>query len=316
MTSSEDDRRAVSVGTTRLLLWCGLWFALCSVVFVVGRAHLPQEVAIHWNGSGVADGSAPKWAILVVAAFVLAVGLLLSMQFRIGSEPAMEAFAIVGMLGALGLTVTLLTVIANWDIANWTEAASLSIWAIVGLFAFPLFGLLAGIAIGRELYPVKDLPAPAEGDRVATELAHGERVSWVGRARVRWMALVSLGVGFLLLFIFPALPLWAFLAIVGLGLVMSQVEANVTNDGLRVRLGGIPVRRIGVDEMSSARSIDLEPTEWGGWGWRVASGTSAIVLRRGEALEVTFKNGRRFAMTVDDSSTGAALLNGLIDLGF
>jgi hypothetical protein len=130
------------------------------------------------------------------------------------------------------------------------------------------------------------------------------------------MALVSLGIGFLLLFIFPALPLWAFLAIVGLGLVMSQVEANVTNDGLRVRLGGIPVRRIGVDEMSSARSIDLEPTEWGGWGWWVASGTSAIVLRRGEALEVTFKNGRRFAMTVDDSSTGAALLNGLIDLGF
>jgi hypothetical protein len=49
------------------------------------------------------------------------------MQFRIGSEPAMEAFAIVGMLGALGLTVTLLTVIANWDVADWTEAASLSI---------------------------------------------------------------------------------------------------------------------------------------------------------------------------------------------
>jgi hypothetical protein len=72
------------------------------------------------------------------------------------------------------------------------------------------------------------------------------------------------------------------------------------------------VRRIALDKVSSARAIDLEPAQWGGWGWRASPNGSAIVLRRGEALELTFKGGRRFAVTVDDAATGAALLNGLV----
>ncbi len=41
---------------------------------------------------------------------------------------------------------------------------------------------------------------------------------------------------------------------------------------------------------------------------------SGIVLRRGPAVEITFKSGRLFAVTVDDAATGAALLNGLVSL--
>jgi hypothetical protein len=36
------------------------------------------------------------------------------------------------------------------------------------------------------------------------------------------------------------------------------------------------------------------------------------VLRRGDAIEVALRNDRRFAVTVDDAATGAALLNGLV----
>lgn len=43
-------------------------------------------------------------------------------------------------------------------------------------------------------------------------------------------------------------------------------------------------------------------------------GRSGIVLRRGDAVELTFQSGRLFAVTVDDASTGAALINGLISL--
>ncbi len=62
----------------------------------------------------------------------------------------------------------------------------------------------------------------------------------------------------------------------------------------------------------SALTIDLEPTVCGGWGWRVVRSGSAIVLRACDALEVTFPNGRPFAVTVDDAATGAAVLNGLV----
>lgn len=302
-------------GTSRLLAWSALWLALAGLTYALALPNLPAEVAVHWDGTGLADGSAPSWAIPAIAAGVMAIGLVLSVQFRIGSEPSMEAFAVIGMLGGLGFAVTLITVVANWGVSEWTEASSLSLWAIAGIFVISILGLLAGIVIGRALYPIKELQSPDEGDLPATEVAAGERVSWVGRARVRWMTMALFAVAIVLLFVFPEIPVWVFLGVAGIGVVFSQVEANVTNDGLRVRLGGLPVRKIALGEVSSARSIDLEPTEWGGWGWRVAPGRSAIVLRRGEALEVTFKNGRRFAITVDDSLAGAALLNGLVDLG-
>jgi Domain of unknown function (DUF1648) len=315
MATPQDPTVSSSNGTLKLLAWSGFWLGMSALLYLLAAANLPSEVAIHWNGSGVADGSAPRWAILAVAAGVAVVGLLLSLQFRVGSEPAMEAFAIVGMLGALGFAITLIAVISNWGVDEWTEASSLSVWFIVGILVFPLLGLFVGIVLGRALYPIKDLGKPSDEDRPSTKLSIGERVSWVGRARVKWMAMAFVAIAVSLLFVFPGLPLWVFLAIAGIGVVFSQVEANVTNDGLRVRLGGIPVRKIDIDEISSARSFDLEPMDWGGWGYRVSPGRTAIVLRRGEALEVTFKNGRRFAMTVDDSRAGAALLNGLADLG-
>jgi hypothetical protein len=98
-----------------------------------------------------------------------------------------------------------------------------------------------------------------------------------------------------------------------LAMLFSRVFISINDDWLEIRLGGgMRARRIAIDKVQSARAIDLEPAAWGGWGWRVTSGASAIVLRRGDAIEVTFDNGRRFAVTVDDAATGAALLSGLV----
>jgi hypothetical protein len=315
MSSSSQPEPDPTLGRIRLFSWAGFWCVLCLVVYFIALPNLPSEVAIHWGADGTADGSAPVWMILFVAGLCIAVGVLLSIQFRINSEPSMEAFAILGMMGGLALAVTLLTAVANWGIADWQDAASLSVWSIVAVFVIPMIGLFVGIVMGRVWYPIKDLPVSRAGSDVEmTEIAKGERVSWVGRARVRWLSLTMFGFALVFLFVFPDLPLWILLPLIGLGLVFTQVEANVTNDGLKIRLGGLPVRRIAIDAISSARAIDLEPAEWGGWGWRFAPGRSAIVLRRGDALEVTFNDGKRFAITVDTPGEGAALLNGLVAL--
>ena len=217
----------------------------------------------------------------------------------------------VGMTGALGLSVVTMTATANWQISDWRQANELTLWSFVLLVGLPIVGLAIGIVIGRALYPLKEIQPT---DEPSVEIAAGERVSWVGRARVKWITLVTFGVALVLVFVIPDLHLWVFLPIVGMGLVFSQVEANVTNDGLRIRLGGIPIRTYPLSKISSARVIDLEPTHWGGWGWRFMPGRSAIVLRRGDAVELTFRSGRMFAVTVDDASTGAALINGLVSL--
>ncbi len=249
------------------------------------------------------------WALLAAALGLSVFGLVISLPFRIGGEPTMESFALVGMSGGLGLAVVLMTAAANRGIDDWTQARELTVWSFVFLIAIPIGGLAIGIVLGRTLHPLKEI-VPTEGPVIA--VAAGERVSWVGRVRVKWVLFVMGGVALILLLTFPELPLWVFLAVIGVGLMMTQVEANVTNDGLRIRLGGIPVKSYGLDGISTARAIDLDPREWGGWGWRFAPNRSAIVLRGGEAIELTLRSGRLFAVTVDEATTGAALLNGLI----
>lgn len=164
--------------------------------------------------------------------------------------------------------------------------------------------------IGRRWYPLPE--GEPFIDAAIIDVAEGETVSWVGTCSVTW-PLFLLG-GFATVFLFLADWFkWLAIAFVVLALLFSRVYVTVNDDGLQVRLGGrVRARTISLVRIKRARSIDVEPAAWGGWGWRVTSGASAIVLRRGDGIEVTFHNGRRFAVTVDDAATGAALLNGLV----
>lgn len=291
-----------------LLLWSLLMLVISLIPLAVGWGRIPDPVATHWGFAGDADASLPRAAVPLLMVGLIGVGLLTTSLFRAGKEPTPEAFAMVGLMGGLGTALLGLVVYLNWDAASWEEAGTFNLWhvgiVLVGVFA----GGAAGFVAGRRWSPERPVTT---ADGPVIEVAPGERVSWVGRASVRW-PLLLLGGAALVLVGVPDVGPWLAGLFVLLALAFMQVEANVNNDGLTIRLSGIPVRRIALEKVSSARAIDLEPAQWGGWGWRASPHGSAIVLRRGEALELTFTGGRRFAVTVDDAATGAALLNGLV----
>ena len=297
----------------RLFLWAAGWAVVAVAVALVALPVLPDPVAIHWGLDGVPDGSAPLWVLPVSAFLIALIGLALAPIFSVGREPSMEAFATVGMSGGLSLAIVLVTVSANYGIDDWRLAEEVGLLSITALFAIPVLALASGIVIGRHWYPLKVVTRSDARDEVI-EVEPGERVSWVGRARVKGVPLGMFVVAIVLIVFVPDFPLWAFVLVIGLGLVFSQVEAQVSNDGLRIRLGGIPVRKVPLGSISSARAIEADPATYGGWGWRVVAGKTAIVLRSGPALAVTLEGGRELIMTVDDPHTGAGLLNGLIEL--
>ena len=291
-----------------LLGWSLVVLIVSLLPLAFGWGHLPDPVATHWGVAGTPDGHMALTLMPWLMVGLIGVGLLTTSLFRVGGEPTPEAFAMVGLMGGLGTALIGLLVGLNWGAASWDEAGAFELWHVVVVLVGAFGGGLAGYALGRKWYPVS--PA-AKTAAESIEVAPGERVSWVGRTSVRW-PLFLLGGAALFLVVLPDWGIWLAAIFVLLALALMQVEVNVNDDGLSVRLGGIPVRRIGIGKISSARAIDLEPAAWGGWGWRASPNASAIVLRRGEALELTFTGGRRFAVTVDDAATGAALLNGLV----
>jgi hypothetical protein len=241
---------------------------------------------------------------------IVGLGLLTTSLFRFEGRPTAEAVAMVGLMGGVGLALSMSLVSLNWDAASWEQADPFVWWHIVAVVVIGVVGVILGYRLGIRWYPT---PSPPDSSaRAVIEVADGETVTWTGLCRVFWPLPLVGGVGF----VFLVMPAWwkgLALLFFALAFLFSAVYVTVNDDGMNIRLGGrIPARRIDLAEIRSANVIDLEPARWGGWGWRVAPGRSAIVLRRGDAIEITFPNDRQFAVTVDDAATGAALLNGLM----
>ncbi|ONH31563.1 hypothetical protein BL254_22905 [Protofrankia sp. BMG5.30] len=95
----------------------------------------------------------------------------------------------------------------------------------------------------------------------------------------------------------------------------SFIRLRITVDwrGLRIvsLLLHIPLKRIPLNKIRAVETMEIRPSEWGCWGYRIMPGRSALVLRAGPGMVVTNIDGKQFAITLDDPETPAALLNTL-----
>jgi hypothetical protein len=108
--------------------------------------------------------------------------------------------------------------------------------------------------------------------------------------------------------------LWPVLALpVAAGLLFGKVTVTADHRGVRLVAGlvGIPVKHIPLADITAATAEDINPMEWGGWGYRMIPGRSALVLRAGPALVLDLRDGRRFAVTINQPEVPAGLLTAL-----
>lgn len=301
----------VTKGWGRLLAWAGLMVLASWLPLLLGWGNLPDPVASHWGVGGDPDGSMPRLVVGALPVLLVGLGLLTTSLFRVEGRPTAEAMAMVGLMGGLGITLMAILVSLNSGAITWQDAGTFNWLHLLGVLGGAALGGVSGYAIGIRWYPRPETPDHHGGPAIA--VAPGESVFWIGQCSVRWPWLV-LGPSSLLFLLMPGW--WKLQAVlfVVLAFLFARVYVKVSGDGLEVRLGGgVRVRRIPLDRVKSAQAIDLEPSGWGGWGYRVVPSGSAVVLRRGDAIQVNTLNDRRFAVTVDDAATGAALLAGLVE---
>ncbi|MFE2165743.1 hypothetical protein ACFXB3_11835 [Streptomyces sp. NPDC059447] len=91
-----------------------------------------------------------------------------------------------------------------------------------------------------------------------------------------------------------------------------HVAVSVDSEVFEVRCGhmGLPRRRIRLSDVSSAEFVPrITPQQWGGWGyrWRPEKGT-AVIVRRGEGVELRLGDGKLFTVTVDDAENAVRVI--------
>ena len=296
--------------TTRRRTAAAVLAALPAVALTTAWAswsgRLPERLTTHWDGAGRPDGSADTTvfsAVLLavaVAAVVAAVPVLWRSRFVRG--PAGAAGSVAG--GAAGLWFAVVTTaLADGGIG----------WRFLWFAAGAAWGVVVGAVAGRGAD--RPVATPATVTTPMT-LAPGERAVYVATLRSP-MLLGATAASAVLVAIAAATVAPAAWPVVALpvlaALLFGEVRVTADRRGLRLTAGllGVPVRHIPLSDVVAAGTERIEPMAWGGWGYRMTPGRSALVLRAGPGLVLDLRDGRRFAVTMDDPQPAAALLTAL-----
>ena len=158
------------------------------------------------------------------------------------------------------------------------------------------------------------------GDKLAArlDLPEGQTGVWAGRTASGKALLIVPAIAIIIGVIVGAFTSWwvlLFISIVQLVLfAMSNFHVTAGPTGLRVSgLLGFPRITVPLAEIAEASSGDVRAREYGGWGWRIRKGSTAVLTRSGPALTVTRTDGAQLHVTIDDPEKPAALLSTLLD---
>ncbi|WP_411083251.1 DUF1648 domain-containing protein [Streptomyces sp. cmx-18-6] len=293
------------------------------IVFVALKDRLPNRLASHFNAAGEVDGQVDRAVfVLSVAPMLLLLGAMWVLMAVNGKfYGRAHRLLIAGGWGFAAFLGYLMAAVlfVNVDATEGGSAARFPAWHLaVALGSAVLAGAL-GLLTARLIPGPEDPDAgktPGEGGRIA--LADGEVAGWARTTGAWWLPLSSLlllasagGLAYAVGW-YSATPLFLFAL---LAVTFSRPHVTVDRRGLTVS-GLLPWPRVQVplERIEAADSREVNAVaEFGGWGYRIRPGRSGFIVRSGEAIVARRTNGRDFIVTVEDSATGAALLNTLVD---
>jgi hypothetical protein len=282
--------------------------------WLLARNDLPSRVATHFGLDGRPDSySAPGGFALGfgVVALVLAVLGIVGLVLARRQSVVRTAVALAGWMAWLFAAIV---VSVLWRSRDTAADAVRHGW--LSTLACLLVASVLGLAIYR-LVPagVSTLSTTPQATPSYT-LTPGERATWVGRANSR----IILAIGIVLGVVGALGTIWFggwSVVVAGVGLIMgwtSEILVRVDDRGVSAHFGpvGWPRWRTPLSRIEAVRAEQIEPLQWGGWGYRVGRRGTALVVRRGPGLVLSRRGASDLAITVDDADRAAELVNALL----
>lgn len=306
-----------------------------ATVLLTWLPRLPNPIATHWSGGGTPDGFSDHTGLLLttvgssagMAVLLGCIAVFGSGKSELAVWSGVNRFVAAASL-AMSVSMGLMGVGIAWKQLGLQDARDVG---GVGTAVAAAFGV--GIVLGAVGFVVQPRVYIGEPNNRAADpvpLGASERAVWVARVRPSKMFLVAIGVTVLVLALGTAAALasavaaagapggtvafWTMLAVtllmVALYTMTFSFRVRIDARGLEARsVVGWPVFRVPASDVERAIASHISPLgEFGGWGLRWAPGRFGIVMRTGEGIVITRKDGRVFALTIDDAETGAGLL--------
>ncbi|MBK9476638.1 MAG: DUF1648 domain-containing protein [Tetrasphaera sp.] len=320
-------QRDTQVDTRLTLVLLGVPAAIAAGGLLTARAwrgELPDPVATHWGFSGAPDGFSPLSLAVWLAGLGGLLGMILggTMIAVAGRAPELRRSSGAFAWSMAGLVTTLMlgSLHLQRGLADATASPSIGGVLLTSLAVAVIAGVLGALAAGAPSSEATRAAAPIPRSARRADLTGEGPHRWSGWARsTPWvygvLALALVPIGYLAA---TGDSPWAvLLAVAVAGLVMaatSSFQVRVDEAGLTVAsVLRWPRFRVPLADVAEARAVVVDPLrEFGGVGLRVGKGHRfGVVLRSGEAIEVSRGNGSAFVVTVDAAEQGAALLNAL-----
>lgn len=299
---------------------------------------LPELIATHWS-STYPDEFTRTEVLVPVSIGLTAVGSLVALSsLALARRPAvLLVLLFIGSLLAWTTAGIFVGSVMPTVLAETPQEAVIGIW-MLPMVLFTLVALtplwICGVyqSYSKQLQEqrqaringVRGITSPAPQ---GTELQEGEEFKETMAAPWwLWMlGLVVSGIGVFALFdsynrsghtdwTATIISVVVCLTVCPLVLGLCWIRVSITEKRTKVSsaLLGFPLRTIQPDQIKSVTSTEIDPMTWGGWGWRIFPGGSAVVLRRHEGLAFELTNSSRFAVTIPNSCEGAKRLNAIL----
>ena len=304
---------------------------------VMLKDRLPNPLATHWNGAGIADGTGSFTGFLWISMGTLIfMGLIVPLSSL--STPKKSAGSgqpwLAGIGNGLLVAITglfLSGIIGQLDAPQALGTSMNHQVLIIGIFAGVLWGLLSAFLVRKAFAstPNEELSvAEKQARNTSTPSTYvplpGTRISSSINSPL-WLSLILLltviGAIYLMFSSDMSDPTSWFLAAPGLLLliavsVLLMSGKVVTDDqGIRVYGGGIfKLLHVRPNKIKAAEAREIRPMEYGGWGLRISGAGIAFITGTGPGVVVTQTQGadRIYSVaTMDDAQAMAAILNRL-----
>ncbi len=274
---------------------------------------VPSTLPTHWDSSGQVDGTTGQatffWICLIISGGLALAGAAAAVNRQVTRSWSLVA----GMaFGAWLLAASYVMVLHAAQGATSPGQVHVPWQTGIGLLVVAVAAAVAMmVLLPRDDAPPTTGSAPSSTMRLRT----GERVTWVGTARSRLLAAVAVILA--LAAIGTAFTSWppAIALLVGaLGAAWAhQVTVRVDDLGVHTLWGPVrwPRTTIPLSMIDAAGAEEINPAQWGGWGYRMSPRGRAAIVRKGTGLVVHYGRNGRYAVTVDRAGDAADVVNAL-----